>query len=102
MTPALTARPGFSILSRLLAAVLGGYAVASALAVLLAALLPVLLALPRGEAVLAGIQWSFAAQVAAAIWAFSPVPLARVWAVLLALVAVLAVASWALTRGAGG
>ena len=102
MTPALTARPGFSILSRLLAAVLGGYAVASALAVLLAAMLPVLLSLPRGEAVLAGIQWSFAAQVAAAIWAFSPVPLARVWAVLLALVAVLTVASWALTRGAGG
>ena len=102
MTPALTARPGFSILSRLLAAVLGGYAVASALAVLLAALLPVLLSLPRGEAVLAGIQWSFAAQVAAAIWAFSPVPLARVWAVLLALVAVLTVASWALTRGVGG
>lgn len=98
MTPAFTARPGFSILSRLLAAVLGGYAVASALAVLLAAL-PLL---PRGEAVLAGIQWSFAAHVAAAIWAFAPVPLARVWGVLLALVAVLAVASWVLTRAAGG
>ena len=102
MTPAFTARPGFSILSRLLAAMLGGYALASALAVLLAALLPTLLNLPRGEAVLAGIQWSFAAHVAAAIWAFSPVPLARVWGVLLALVAVLAVASWALTRAAGG
>lgn len=99
MSLALTARPGFSMLSRVLAAVLGGYAVASAVAVLLAAVLPV----ARAEAVLAGIQWSFVVYVVAAIWAFSPVSLARVWGVLLATVALLVLVSWVCARaGTGG
>ncbi|MBP7353588.1 hypothetical protein [Comamonas sp. UBA7528] len=99
MSLALTARPGFSILSRVLAAVLGGYAVASAVAVLLAAVLPV----ARAEAVLAGMQWSFVVYVVAAIWAFSPVPLARVWGVLLTTVALLVLVSWVCARaGTGG
>ncbi|CAM4089494.1 DUF3649 domain-containing protein [Comamonas aquatilis] len=98
MTLSFIARPGFSLLSRLLAAVLGGYALASALAVLLATVLSA----PRAEAVLAGIQWSFAVYVAAVIWAFSPVSLARIWAVLLALVAALLAASGQLGPGTGG
>ncbi|WP_370679472.1 hypothetical protein [Comamonas sp. GB3 AK4-5] len=92
MTFAFAARPGFSILSRLLAAVLGGYALASAVAVLLAAALPI----PRAEAVLAGMQWSFVAHVVVAIWAFSPVSQARMWGWLLGLSAAILAAAWAL------
>lgn len=92
MTFAFAARPGFPIVSRLLAAVLGGYALASAVAVLLAVALPI----PRAEAVLAGMQWSFVAHVVVAIWAFSPIPLARMWAVLLAMTAVALLAAWML------
>jgi hypothetical protein len=76
----------------------GGYAAASAVAVLLAAVLPV----ARAEAVLAGMQWSFVVYVVAAIWAFSPVSLARVWGVL-ATVALLVLVSWVCARaGTGG
>ena len=60
-----SAHPGLSVLSRLLAAVVGGYALASALAVFLAAVLPA----ARAEAVLAGMQWSFALHALAAVWA---------------------------------
>jgi hypothetical protein len=66
---------GSSVLSRLLAAVLGGYLLASALAVFLATVLSA----PRAEAVLAGMLWSFAVYVLAVIWAFSPVSPGRVW-----------------------
>ena len=48
--------PGLLVLSRLLAAVFGGYALASALAAFLAAALPG----ARVDAVIAGMQWSFA------------------------------------------
>lgn len=98
MTLSFTAHAGLSLLSRLLAAVLGGYALASALALWLCAILPA----PRAEAVLAGIQWSFAAHVAAVIWAFSPVSPSRVWGGLLVLVALLLAASMALGRAGGG
>jgi len=70
-----SAHPGLSVLSRLLAAVFGGYALASALAVFLAAVLPA----ARAEAVLAGMQWSFALHALAAVWAFSPASPGKVW-----------------------
>ncbi|MEF9963426.1 MAG: DUF3649 domain-containing protein [Comamonas sp.] len=72
---ASTAHPGLSVLSRLLAAVVGGYLLASALAVFLAAVLPA----ARAEAVLAGMQWSFALHALAAVWAFAPVSPGKVW-----------------------
>jgi len=72
---ASTAHPGLSVLSRLLAAVLGGYLLASALAVFLAAVLPA----AHAEAVLAGMQWSFALHALAAVWAFAPVSPGKVW-----------------------
>lgn len=97
-TSTLTTRPGFQISSRVLAAVLGGYALASAVAVLLAAVLPT----SRQEAVMAGMQWSFVVHVAAAIWAFSPVPLSRVWAVLGLGIAGSLLAAWAFARTASG
>jgi hypothetical protein len=98
MTFAFAARPGFSIVSRLLAAVLGGYALASAVAVLLAAVLPI----PRAEAALAGMQWSFVAHVAVAIWAFSPVSLLRMWTVLLVSTGAVLAAAWMWGRPALG
>lgn len=64
-----------ALLSRTTAAVLGGYALASAGVVLLGAVLPG----PRAEAVLAGTQASFALYTAAVVWAFAVPSLRRVW-----------------------
>jgi hypothetical protein len=83
-------------LGRIAAAVLGGYALAASVAVFLAAVLPA----GRAEAVVGGMQWSFAAYAAAVIWAFSPVSLLRVWIGLLLPAVVLGGLGWAL-RGAG-
>ncbi len=77
------------ILSRLFAAVLGGYGLASALAVFLATAWPAV----RAEAVLTGVLWSFALHVLAVIWSFSPLSLGRVWLGLLVPTVVLAAAS---------
>lgn len=97
MSCAFATRPGLSVLSRLLAAVLGGYLLASALAVFLAAALPG----PRADAVLAGMQWSFALYVLAVVWAFSPLSPGRVWLGLLVPAAVLAGAAALLSRWGG-
>lgn len=78
--------PGLRVLSRLAAAVFGGYALAAAVTVFLGAMLPS----ARADAVLAGMQVSFIVHALAVIWAFSPVPPVRVWATLLAAAAVLA------------
>jgi hypothetical protein len=77
--------PGLPLLSRVLAAVLGGYLLASAWVVFCGTVFP-----GGVEAVLAGVQLSFALYVAAVVWAFSPVPLGRVWRGLLIPAAVLA------------
>lgn len=61
MTPFFLSFAGSSVLSRLLAAVLGGYLLASALAVFLATVLSA----PCAESVLAGMLWSFAVYVLA-------------------------------------
>src|SRR5256885_17233001 len=68
--------PGLLAVSRLLAAVFGGYALASALAAFLAAALPG----ARVDAVLAGMQWSFALHALAGVRAFSPVSAGPGWA----------------------
>lgn len=87
-----TARP--RVLHRLAAAVLGGYALAAATAIGLGAVLPS----TRADAVLAGVQWSLVVYPAAVIWAFSPVPLARVWAGLLGPAALMVLAGWLFPR----
>ena len=81
--------PGLLLLSRVAAAVFGGYALA-------AAVLPT----GRAEAVVGGMQFSFAVHAIAAIWAFSPVALMRVWLWLLLPAVVLAGLGWSL-RGVG-
>ena len=97
MSCAFAAHPGLSVLSRLLAAVLGGYLLASALAVFLAAALPG----PRADAVLAGMQWSFALHVLAVVWAFSPISPGRAWLGLLLPAAALAGAAALMARWGG-
>ncbi|MDM0019340.1 hypothetical protein [Variovorax saccharolyticus] len=82
------------LLSRVLAAILGGYLLASAAAVFLAAVLPT----GRAEGVLAGMQFSFAVYTGAVIWSFSPVALSRVWAGLLLPTGLLAASGWLLPR----
>lgn len=95
MTPSNAAPAGAHLLSRLLAAVLGGYLLASVLAVFLATVLSA----PRAESVLAGMQWSFALHVLAVIWAFSPVSHGRVWLGLMLPACVMAAASVWLSGG---
>ena len=68
---------GLALISRLAAAVLGGYALASAWVVMCGAL-----GTARVETVLGGVQTSWLWYVAAVIWAFSPVAARQVWAVL--------------------
>ncbi|BDB69629.1 DUF3649 domain-containing protein [Comamonas thiooxydans] len=96
MTPSNAAPAGAHLLSRLLAAVVGGYLLASVLAVFLATVLSA----PRAESVLAGMLWSFSVYVLAVIWAFSPVSPSRVWLGLLLPTVVLAGTSAWLARGA--
>ncbi|MEG0225277.1 MAG: DUF3649 domain-containing protein [Comamonas sp.] len=81
------------VVSRVLAAVFGGYLLASAWSVFAGAVFP-----GGAEAVLAGVQLSFALYVAAVIWAFSPVPPGRVWAGLLLPAAALAALAALLPR----
>lgn len=64
-----------SILMRVLAATLGGYAVASGLAILL----PMVLPMARAEAVLASTLLSFAAYTEVIIWVFSARAPKRAW-----------------------
>jgi len=93
MNHSSTVYPGLRLLSRVAAAVLGGYLLASAWSVFAGAVFP-----GGAEAVLAGVQLSFALYVAAVIWAFSPVPLGRVWMGLLLPSAALAVLAALLPR----
>lgn len=92
-----SAHPGLLVLSRLAAAVFGGYALAAAVAVFLGVVLPS----ARVDAVLAGMQSSFVVHTLAVIWAFSPVSPVRVWAGLLVPATVLAVLGWLLLRAGG-
>ena len=63
------------ILSRIAAAVVGGYALSAATAVCLALLLPMM----RSEAVLTGTMVSFVVYVCVAIWVFAASSAGRAW-----------------------
>ncbi len=67
--------PYGSLLSRIAAAILGGYLLAAASSLLLARLLP----LAPAEAVLAATLPSFAIYVGAVLWAFAVTDVGRVW-----------------------
>lgn len=63
------------LLSRVLAAVVGGYAFTSGVAVLLSSVLP----LSRGEAVQTAVMSAFVTYTCAVIWVFAVQDLRRAW-----------------------
>jgi len=84
-----------SLLSRILAAVLGGYALA-ALASVAALALPI----DKPQAVLTGMLASFAIYAGAVVWVFAVRSALRAWAGLLIAAVPLLLAAW--HAGAGG
>ena len=73
---AFLARPWLGVLSRTLAAILGGYALAAASAAFLAVALP----MARSQAVLTGMLVAIALCACAALWAFATRTALRAWA----------------------
>ncbi|PRB84682.1 iron transporter [Pseudomonas sp. MYb185] len=92
-----TARYRWRVASRVLAAVVGGYALTSAVTVLLALLWP----LPKAEAVLASSMLSFALYAGVLVWIFAARRLRVVWLGLILATAVCAGLSWLLLPGGG-
>ncbi len=89
------ARYRWMVASRTLAAVVVGYALTSAVSILLALLLPV----SKAEAVLASTMLSFAIYAAVVIWVFQARSATRAWVGLLVPLAVLSLACWLLMPG---
>lgn len=83
------------LLSRSAAAILGGYALTSAVVIFLGAVLP----LPKSQGVLAASLASFAVYTAAIVWVFAVQDNRRAWLGLLLPAVVLAVSGWWLGRG---
>lgn len=81
-----------SVLSRVLAAVIGGYAFATVLSILLSRLVP----MPRAEAVATGMLLSFAIYAAAVLWVFAARTAYRAWSGLLLPTMLCGLASWLL------
>lgn len=75
-----------ALISRILAAIAGGYALAYALAACVSLILP----MARSEAVLTASMLSFAVYTAAVIWAFSAKTAKRAWIGVLAPAAICA------------
>ncbi|RDI06596.1 DUF3649 domain-containing protein [Comamonas sp. AG1104] len=94
-TITLTAAYRWSVASRVVAAALGGYALASAATVLLALLWPV----PRAQGVLWATMLSFAIYTVAVIWVFCARSATRAWAGMAVSTAVCAGLAWLLMLG---
>ncbi|MFV0278906.1 MAG: DUF3649 domain-containing protein [Parahaliea sp.] len=94
--------PGYRwlVASRVLAAVLGGYALTSAATVLLALIWP----LPQAEAVVASTLLSFTVYTCVIVWIFATRRLRTVWLGLVIATAACAALSWLLmpVASAGG
>lgn len=90
-----TTRYRWQVASRVVAAVLGGYALTSAACVLLALVWP----LPRAEAVLASTMSSFALYTGVLVWVFAAKSLRTVWLALMLAAAACAGLSWWLLPG---
>ncbi|PPU77068.1 MULTISPECIES: DUF3649 domain-containing protein [Xanthomonas] len=74
--PAWFRRPWLGVLSRTLAAMVGGYALASATNLVLALVLP----MPRSEAVLTSMLVGIVVYACAPLWAFATASVWRAWA----------------------
>ena len=87
------------VAARVLAATIGGYALMSALAVLLALPLSWWWPMPRGQAVLVTTYFGFLAYVPVVLWVFHTRSAARAWGWLLLWTALAALACWGLLQG---
>lgn len=85
------------VLSRVLAAAVGGYALTSAITVLLALVWP----LPRAQAVYTATMLSFALYVPIVLWVFTAKQVGRVWRDVAIATAIVAVLAWWLIPEAG-
>ncbi|MFL9609583.1 DUF3649 domain-containing protein [Methylobacillus sp. Pita2] len=90
-----TARYRLAVASRIVAAVVAGYALASAVSILFALLLPV----SRAEAVLASTMLSFAVYAGIVIWVFHARSATQAWIGLLVPLAVISLVCWLLMPG---
>lgn len=70
------------VTSRVIAAAMGGYLLASLATIVLALLLPVLFSTPRAEALLTASLWSFLIYAIAVIYVFTAQTATRAWLVL--------------------
>ena len=84
------------LVSRIVAAVLGGYALAA-----LTSVATLALPMERGEAVLTGMMLSFIVYAAAVIWVFAASSALRAWAGLLVVSAPLLLVDMGIWRAAG-
>ncbi|WP_424810925.1 DUF3649 domain-containing protein [Roseococcus sp. YIM B11640] len=83
------------VLSRTIAAILGGYGLASLAAICMALFLP----MTRADAVVTGMLASFAIYAGAVIWVFAASSAWRAWLGLLVPLIAMAAAAWLATRG---
>lgn len=90
------ARQRWSVAFRVLAAIVGGYALTSALATLLAVALPVVLPIDRAQAVSLSMDSGFVIYVVILLWVFHNRSATRVWVWLLAWTVVVCAACWLL------
>ncbi|SDF57740.1 MULTISPECIES: DUF3649 domain-containing protein [unclassified Duganella] len=95
MSKTLTTADRWSVLSRIVAAALGGYALTSAATVLVALIWPA----PKAQAVLWGTMLSFAVYTTAVIWAFTTRSATRAWIGMLGSTVVCAGLAWLLKGG---
>ncbi|UUD62329.1 DUF3649 domain-containing protein [Pseudomonas seleniipraecipitans] len=95
MKNASMARYRWLVASRVLAAALGGYALTSALTVLLSLVWP----LPKSQAVLSATMLSFTLYAVAVIWVFSVRSVTRAWLGMVIPTAVIALLCWVLQSG---
>lgn len=95
-TTKMTATYRWAVLSRVLAAVLGGYALTSAGTVLLALTWP---GVPKAQGVLWASMLSFTVYTVAVIWVFTTRSATRAWIGMLGSTAVCAAVAWMLMPG---
>ena len=88
---------GARLFSLAMAAILGGYVLATAAAIFLGAVLP----FPRAESVMAGTLFSFSVYTGAVIWVFAVRDVRRAWFGLLLPAAVLALAGMLIVKVMG-
>lgn len=96
-TAALTPAYRWAVASRIGAATVGGYLLASVATVLMALLWPA----PLAQGVLWATQLSFVVYTVAVIWAFSTRSATRAWVGLLGASAVCGALAWLLRHGGG-